>query len=152
MSKTISIFLSRRKSSQSFFSLYPYNVTFAFYRILALTNYTFYFHLCFFCKIFRKSFDLLVCIFIKKDNQKQQPGVSLEISQNSQENICARVPILIKLQACNFIKIETWHGCFPVNFAKFLRTPFLTSVFSWEWCEIFKNSVFNRSPLVAASE
>ena len=33
----------------------------------------------------------------------------LEISQNSQENICARVSFLIKLQAeaCNFIKKET---------------------------------------------
>ena len=123
MSKTISIFLSRRKSSQSFFSLHSYNVTFAFYRILALTNYAFYFHLCFFCKIFRKSFNLLVCIFIKKDNQEQQPGVSLEISQNSQENIRARVPILIKLQACNFIKIET-----------------LARVFSCEFFEISKNT------------
>ena len=28
----------------------------------------------------------------------------LEISQNSQENACARVSYLIKLQACNFIK------------------------------------------------
>ena len=67
-------------------------------------------------KIFRKSLNLLVCIFIKKDNQKQQPGVSLEISQNSQENICARVPILIKLQACNFIKIETLARVFSCEF------------------------------------
>ena len=28
-------------------------------------------------------------------------------------------------QACNFIKKETRHRCFPVNFTKFLRTPFL---------------------------
>ena len=27
-------------------------------------------------------------------------------------------------QACNFIKKRLWHRCFPVNFAKFLRTPF----------------------------
>ena len=37
--------------------------------------------------------------------------VFLEISQNSQENICARESFLIKLQvsasACNFIKKET---------------------------------------------
>ena len=46
--------------------------------------------------------------------------VFLEISQNSQENTCARVSFLIKLQA------EAWHRCFPVNFAKFLRTLFLT--------------------------
>ena len=28
-------------------------------------------------------------------------------------------------QACNFIKKRLWHRCSPVNFAKFLRTPFL---------------------------
>ena len=35
--------------------------------------------------------------------------VFLEMSQNSQENICARVSFLIKLQApaCNFFKKET---------------------------------------------
>ena len=51
--------------------------------------------------------------------------VFLEISQNSQENTCARDSFLIKLQACNFIKKESLYRCFPVNFAKFLRTPFL---------------------------
>ena len=34
----------------------------------------------------------------------------------------ARLP-----EACNFIKKRLWHRCFPVNFAKFLRTPFLQS-------------------------
>ena len=28
------------------------------------------------------------------------------------------------LQACNFIKKRLQHGCFPVKFVKFLRTPF----------------------------
>ena len=42
--------------------------------------------------------------------------VFLKISQNSQENTCARVSFLIKLQA---------YRCFPVSFAKFLRSPFL---------------------------
>ena len=41
----------------------------------------------------------------------------LEISQNLQENICTRV---------SFLKKRLWHRCFPVNFAKFLRPPFLT--------------------------
>ena len=27
-------------------------------------------------------------------------------------------------QACNFIKKRLWHRCFPVNFAKFLKTSF----------------------------
>ena len=28
-------------------------------------------------------------------------------------------------EACNFIKKRLWHRCFPVNFATFLRSPFL---------------------------
>ena len=51
-------------------------------------------------------------------------------SQNSQENTCARVPFLIKLQASGLMpatisKKRLWHRCFPVNFAKFLRISFL---------------------------
>ena len=62
--------------------------------------------------------------------------VFLNISQNSQENTCARVSFLIKLQArpCNFSKKET-----------------LAQVFSCEFCEISKNTFFYRTPLVAAS-
>ena len=48
----------------------------------------------------------------------------LKISQNSLENTCARF-------SCNFIKKRLWHTCFPVNFAKFLRTPFLTEQLRW---------------------
>ena len=34
--------------------------------------------------------------------------------------------------ACNFkIKKRLWHRCFPVNFAKFLRTPFLIEHLRW---------------------
>ena len=48
--------------------------------------------------------------------------VFLEILQNSQENTCARVSFLIKLQVS---------GC--------------------EFCEISKNTFFHRTPLIAAS-
>ena len=41
----------------------------------------------------------------------------LEISQNLQESTCARVSF--------FKKRRLWHRCFPVNFAKISRTPFL---------------------------
>ena len=58
--------------------------------------------------------------------------VFLEISQNSQENTCARVPFLIKLQA-TLLKKET-----------------LAQVFSCEFCEISKITFFNRTPPVAA--
>ena len=63
--------------------------------------------------------------------------VFFEISQNSQENSCAKVSFLIKLHAlaCNFIKKET-----------------LAQVFSCEFSEISKNTFCYRTPLVAASE
>ena len=59
-----------------------------------------------------------------------------EISQNSQENTCARVSFLIKLrpEACNFIEKET-----------------LEQVFASESCEISKNTFLERTPLMAAS-
>ena len=61
--------------------------------------------------------------------------VFLEISQNSQENICARVSFLIKLQAAP---------------ATLLKTRLWTDVFPWIlW--ISKNNFFYRTPLVAAS-
>ena len=57
--------------------------------------------------------------------------VFLEITQNLQENIRARVSSLIKLQAsglrpATLLKKRLWHLCFPASFAKFLRTLFLT--------------------------
>ena len=56
----------------------------------------------------------------------------LEISQNSQENTCARVSFLIKL--LQLITKET-----------------LARVFSYEFCKISKNTFFYRTPPVAAS-
>ena len=53
--------------------------------------------------------------------------VFLEISQSSQEKTCARVSFQI-----NFIKKRLWHRLFPVNFAKFIRTPFLTEHLRWQ--------------------
>ena len=61
------------------------------------------------------------CIFTKSSEAVAQrcsvKKMFLELSQNSQENNCARVSFSIKLQTS---------ACFPVNFAKFLRTVFLT--------------------------
>ena len=46
-------------------------------------------------------------------------------------NTSTRVSFLIKLQTlglrpATLLKKRLWHKCFPVNFAKFLRTPFFT--------------------------
>ena len=57
--------------------------------------------------------------------------VFLEISQNSQENACGRVSFLIKIIIKSLLKKRLWHRRFPVNFAKFLRTPFLTEHLRW---------------------
>ena len=59
------------------------------------------------------------------DYQKQHQRCSLKktfvkISQNSQENTCARVSFLI-----NFLKKETLALMFPMNFDNFLGTPVL---------------------------
>ena len=63
--------------------------------------------------------------------------VFLKISQNSQENTCARTSLLIKLQAeaGNFVKKET-----------------LTQVFSYEFCEVFRNTFFTEHLWTTASE
>ena len=42
-----------------------------------------------------------------------------------------RVSFLIKLQPATLLKKKFWHRCFPVNFAKILRTPFLTDHLRW---------------------
>ena len=60
----------------------------------------------------------------------------LEILQNLQESTCARASFLIKLQAwglrpSTLLKRLFWHRDFPVNFAKFLRIPFLTEHLRW---------------------
>ena len=61
----------------------------------------------------------------------------LTVLQNSQESICARVSFSIKLQAKanNFIKKET-----------------LIKMFSFEFCEIFKNIFSYRTHPAAVSE
>ena len=81
--------------------------------------------------------------------------VFLEISQNSPENTCARVTFFIKLQASSiFIKKETLVRCFPVNFAKFFRTPILQNtsgrLHSLFFCSLhthFKISIYSQESL-----
>ena len=86
----------------------------------------------------------------------------LEILQNSQKNTRARVSFLIKLQAkakvsfliklqakakaCNFIKKETL-----AKACNFIKKETLAQVFSCEFCEIYKNNLPYRAPLVTAS-
>ena len=61
----------------------------------------------------------------------------LEISQNSQGNTCARDSFLIKLLPATLLKKTLRHSCFPVNFEKFLRTPFLRNTSRRLLLEVF---------------
>ena len=66
-----------------------------------------------------------VCLFQLMSNQKRAPEVFLQ-------------------QACNFIKKRLQHRCFPVNSAKFLRTPILKNsgcfyIFKSSWLAALKN-------------
>ena len=38
---------------------------------------------------------------------------------------------VVGLRPATLLKIRLWHRCFPVNFAKFLRTPLLTEHLRW---------------------
>ena len=51
-------------------------------------------------------------------------GKRIGISRSSHQRCSVRQHVL-QPQDCNFIKNRLWHRCFPVNFTKFLRTPFL---------------------------
>ena len=60
--------------------------------------------------------------------------VFFEIPQNSQENTCARVSFLIKLQASgsfNFIKKETLAQVFSVIFCEIFKKPFFIEHLWW---------------------
>ena len=70
---------------------------------------------------------------------QKQPAVVFykkDVLKNSQENSCAIVSFLLKLQAeaCSFVKKGT-----------------LTQVFSCEFCEIFKNTLFTEHHWATAS-
>ena len=40
------------------------------------------------------------------------------------------------------LKKRLWHRCFPVNFAKFLRTPFFTEHLRWLPLKLFASSLY----------
>ena len=73
---------------------------------------------------------------IKRNMQKHpqkmfcKKGVLKKVSQKLQESTCAKVSFFIKLhpqqhQPATFLKKRVWRSCFPVDFGKFLRAPFL---------------------------
>ena len=56
--------------------------------------------------------------------------VFLKVLQNSQENTCVGVSFLIKLQFSGLQKKRIKYRCFPVIFAKILKTLFLQNTYN----------------------
>ena len=76
--------------------------------------------------------------------------VFLEILQNSQENTCARVSFLIKLQArplCNFIKKETLAQVFSCEFCEISKSTFLIEHL-WATAFLFNSFWLWRSTII----
>ena len=82
----------------------------------------------------------------------------LEISQKSQENICARVSFLIKLQTWDlqfYLKKGSGTGVFLWKFAKFLRDLFLLNTSSgcfWNYKELVNEHFPNTLELSTNQE
>ena len=62
---------------------------------------------------------------------------ALKISQNSKENTWVSFLMKLYAEACNVIKKRDWHRCFPANFAKFLKSPFLQNTSGGYSCTTF---------------
>ena len=63
-------------------------------------------------------------------------AVDCELFRSSRQEVFCKKGLLrnfAKLQAApeTLLKKRLWHRCFPVNFAKFLRTPFLAEHLRW---------------------
>ena len=52
-------------------------------------------------------------------------GVHRNFTKFTGKHLCQSIFFNKVAGHCNFIKMKLWHRCFPMNFAKFLRTPFL---------------------------
>ena len=62
-------------------------------------------------------------LLVHKQPQEVFHKMFLKLLQNSQENIC--VSLFFNKVAGVRPEETLWHCCFPVNFAKFLKAPFL---------------------------
>ena len=67
----------------------------------------------------------------------------LETWQNLPQNTCARVSLLIKLQACNFIERETLAQVFCCEFCEIFKNTFLTEHLRWVFLKLAKHRSLN---------
>ena len=71
-------------------------------------------------------------------------GVLKNFATFTGKHLCQSL-FVIKLQpnTCNFIEKRLWHRCFPVNFVKFLGTPFFIEQLWWLLLDEMWNQVIN---------
>ena len=67
---------------------------------------------------------------------------------NSSEAVTRRCSVVGALE--NFAKFTGKYLCQSLFFNNFIKKETLAQMFSCEFCEIFKNTFFKRTPLVAA--
>ena len=79
--------------------------------------------------VLQKQIWLLYLSIDFRNRDARRCSLFLKILQNIQENTSARSSYLIKLLKipATLLKKRVRHRCFPINFAKFLRTAFLQS-------------------------
>ena len=75
------------------------------------------------------------------------------------DNSCVNQPVdsIRQYQArpATLLKTRLWHRCFPVNFAKFLRTPFLQNTSSGCFCSMYtvnKKMKMKHSPGISMNQ
>ena len=79
--------------------------------------------------------------FYIKDSLFQKQPLTDSLQNRCSEKFCKfhrKIPVLESLQALayNFIKKRLLHSCFPVEFARYLRTPFFTELLRWLFLSI----------------
>ena len=84
-----------------------------------------------FCTKFSFLFFLLTVLFNNLQNSHQRcsmkKGVLRNFTKFTGKHLCQRLLFnkVAGLRPATLLKMSLWHRCFPVNFVKFLRTPFL---------------------------
>ena len=72
-----------------------------------------------------------------KFQSKQSPASEKRCSQKFYK-IHKKTPVAESLFYKTLLKMRLWHRCFPLNFVKFRRTPFLTE--HLRWCDFVLNT------------
>ena len=94
---------------------------------------------------FRNSVLFTLAIIYRSSRQKVfcKNGVLRNFAKFTGKHLCQN--LLFNKAACLrpaiLLKKRLWHRCFPVNFAKFLRIPFLTEHLQWLLLHLFCKNV-----------